>query len=157
MDISDTIWLICLIYFSVHQLLEMHYYSVSSSTSPEIDLGDCQSSVWIGYYSFSLVFLYYFLFRLLLLLLSNIQRAHRLNMQKKKEIQTKNQVRLTFTLDADAERLLSLAPVVFLCVAERVAARRWGRLHETLPEVSVGDLPPGPPARVGRANGVCAP
>lgn len=50
----------------------------------------------------------------------------------------------------------SLAPVVLLCVAEGVAACSGGRLHETLPEVSVGDLPAGPPAWVGWANGVWA-
>lgn len=52
--------------------------------------------------------------------------------------------------------MLFLAPVVFLCVAERVAAGGRHRLRQTLPKVSVGDLPAGPRARAGRADGVRA-
>lgn len=52
--------------------------------------------------------------------------------------------------------LLSLAPVVFLCVAESIAPRHWDRLRQTLPEMSVGDLPASSQTRAGWADGVCA-
>lgn len=45
--------------------------------------------------------------------------------------------------------VLFLAPVVFFCVAECVAAGDRHRLGQTLPKVSVGDLPAGPRARAG--------
>lgn len=52
--------------------------------------------------------------------------------------------------------LLSLAPVVLLCVAERIAARNGGCLRQALSKMSVGDLPASPQARASRADGVCA-
>lgn len=52
--------------------------------------------------------------------------------------------------------LLSLAPVVLLCVAERIAARNGGCLCQALPKMSVRDLPASPQARAGWADGVWA-
>lgn len=49
-----------------------------------------------------------------------------------------------------------LAPVILLCVTQGVAACSWGCLHQAFPKMSVGDLPAGPPAWMGWANGVWA-
>lgn len=80
-------------------------------------------------------------------------------------------VTLTFTLYTVVQRsltplwdspssptllLLSLAPVVLLCITEWITARNRGCLRQTLPKMSIGDLPASPQARAGWADGVWA-
>lgn len=132
-----------------------YYYSLSSSTSQEIDLSYCQCSVWIGNYSFRKYCS--FLFRSIWVhILPNIRRARGLGALMLKESHWPRLCTQSPPTPPLMLCLLSLAPVVLLCVAERIAARNGGCLRQALSKMSVGDLPASPQARASRADGVCA-
>lgn len=137
--------------FCTAPLSDGDYYCLSSSTSQEIDLICSQCSVWIGNYSVRKYcsFRFWFGFNQTCSLCpsTGVKR-----------------VAVTLTLHCGVSSdtspgfplVLFLAPVVFLCVAERIAAGDRHRLCQTLPKVSIGDLPAGPRARAGWADGVWA-